>query len=63
MIVSNQTRPVFCRFVANGASRKGNRISATAAPGRVSVKAAVITYVPAGVVDVMVMVNVLVLAE
>lgn len=62
-IASNQTRAAVRRFVANGASKNGKRISATAAPGRVSVKTAVITYVPVGVVDVVVMIIVRVLAE
>jgi hypothetical protein len=47
-------RPPFVR----GLKRMGNRSSAVAAPGSVSVNTTVITYVPAGVVEDVVTINV-----
>jgi hypothetical protein len=42
---------VFFREQAKGRSRMGNRAMDTAAPGSVSVKTTVTVWVPAGVVD------------
>jgi len=51
--------PAFLRFLvpAKGISRNGSRMTAPAAPGRVSEKTAVITYVPDGVDAVVVIVS------
>ena len=63
-IATSQIRLLFRRlFLANEGNKNGNRINAAAAPGNVSVKTTVITYVPVGVEDEVVIVSAPVLDE